>query len=102
MHFRNLETLLAYSLMHTLFDSPRSSHCAKFHCFPLCAGACLAHAEWAPVGRMHKAGLLEAWSYLLTTPEFRMTACDVLRQLASQTQSKVGSALEGLTGACKH
>eukprot|EP00891_Asterochloris_glomerata_P003358 jgi/Astpho2/3358/Aster-x1142 len=51
-------------------------------------GACLAYAEWAPVGRMHKAGLLEAWSYLLTTPEFRMTACDVLRQLASRSQSK--------------
>ena len=42
------------------------------------------------MGRMHKAGLLEAWSYLLTTPEFQMTACDVLRQLASRTQSKVG------------
>lgn len=42
------------------------------------------------MGRMHKAGLLEAWSYLLTTPEFRMTACDVLRQLASRSQSKVG------------
>ena len=51
------------------------------------------------MGRMQKAGLLEAWSYLLTTPEFRMTACDVLRQLASRSQSKVGSRAERLDRA---
>lgn len=40
--------------------------------------------EWAPVGPVQEAGLLEAWTFLLQAPDFRLDACDLLRLLAGR------------------
>lgn len=42
---------------------------------------CLA-AEWVPVGRLKDAGLINACGFMLSTTEFRDSACDVMRQVA--------------------
>ena len=52
-------------------------------------GAVMTHAEWVPVGRLHNSGLLAACAFLLTTNDFRMAACDILRQVSQRKQDKV-------------
>lgn len=51
-------------------------------------GAVEVYAAWAPLGRMAEAGLLAACAFLLSTPDFRMTAVDILRGLASRKQAQ--------------
>lgn len=56
------------------------------------AGAVEVYAAWAPLGRLADAGLLAACAFLLSTPDFRMTAVDILRVLASRKQAQVCSS----------
>lgn len=47
------------------------------------------YAAWAPLGRLAGAGLLAACAFLLSTPDFRMTAVDILRLVAGRKQAQV-------------
>lgn len=47
------------------------------------------YAAWAPLGRLAEAGLLAACAFLLSTPDFRMTAVDILRLVAGRKQAQV-------------
>lgn len=47
------------------------------------------YAAWVPLGRLAGAGLLAACAFLLSTPDFRMTAVDILRLLAGRKQAPV-------------
>ena len=55
-----------------------------------CAGAVEVYAQWAPLAQITNARLLAACTFLLSTPDFRMTACDILRQVAARKQLQVG------------
>jgi hypothetical protein len=57
-------------------------------------GAVEAHVLWAPLGRLVSAGILEACAYLMTTLDFRMAACDILRAISGRKQATVGRQTE--------
>ena len=54
-----------------------------------CAGTSLTYAEWAPLAPLTDSGLIRACTYFLTTQDFRMLACDTLKQLSHRRQDKV-------------
>ena len=47
------------------------------------------HIEWAPVEKLTGAGLLEALGFLMSTPDFRLSACTCMRALGARKQEKV-------------
>ena len=58
------------------------------HAVP-CAGTSLTYAEWAPLAPLTDSGLIRACAYFLTTQDFRLLACDILKQLSHRRQEKV-------------
>lgn len=54
-----------------------------------CAGTSLTYAEWAPLAPFTDSGLIRACTYFLNTQDFRMLACDTLKQLSHRRQDKV-------------
>lgn len=57
------------------------------------ADVCQAYVEWAPLAALHNASLVEAWAFLLQSPDLRLEACDLLRLLAGRKQTPVRPAL---------
>ena len=53
------------------------------------------YAEWAPVGRLKDAGLVNACGYLLGTAEFREGGCEALRVLATRKQEDGSEEFRG-------
>lgn len=51
-------------------------------------GTSLTYAEWAPLAPLTDSGLIRACSYFLNTQDFRMLACDTLKQLSHRRQDK--------------
>lgn len=54
-----------------------------------CAGTSLTYAEWAPLAPLTDSGLIRACTYFLNTQDFRMLACDTLKQISHRRQDKV-------------
>ncbi|XP_024536193.1 protein HASTY 1, partial [Selaginella moellendorffii] len=46
--------------------------------------AVLVYAEWSPVTNFSSYGLVEACGFLINSPEFRLAACEILKQLLSR------------------
>ena len=59
-----------------------------------CAGTSLTYAEWAPLAPLTDSGLIRACAYFLTTQDFRLLACDILKQLSHRRQEKVRRPLQ--------
>ncbi len=53
------------------------------------AGTSLTYAEWAPLAPLTDSGLIRACTYFLNTQDFRMLACDTLKQISHRRQDKV-------------
>lgn len=53
------------------------------------AGTSLTYAEWAPLAPLTDSSLIRACAFFLTTQDFRMLACDILKQLSHRRQDKV-------------
>ncbi|KAL3150212.1 hypothetical protein ABBQ32_000071 [Trebouxia sp. C0010 RCD-2024] len=51
-------------------------------------GTSLTYAEWAPLAPLTDSGLIRACAYFLTTQDFRLPACDILKQLTHRRQDK--------------
>ena len=62
------------------------------YAMPCCAyaGTSLTYAEWAPLAPLTDSGLIQACAYFLTMQDFRLMACDILKQLSHRRQEKVG------------
>ena len=58
-------------------------------CVCVCVGTSLTYAEWAPLAPLTNSGLIRACAYFLTTQDFRLPACDILKQLSHRRQDKV-------------
>ena len=56
------------------------------------AGTSLTYAEWAPLAPFTDSGLIPACAYFLNIQDFRLLACDILKQLSHRRQDKVGPA----------
>ena len=58
----------------------------RLHAAAVNAGlrALLAYASWAPVSMLAKHGILEACSFFLTTSEFQVPACTILKEASSR------------------
>lgn len=54
-------------------------------------GSSLVYAEWAPLAPLTDSGLVRACAYFLTTQDFRLPACDILKQLCHRRQDKESS-----------
>lgn len=53
------------------------------------AATSLTYAEWAPLAPLTDSGLIRACAYFLTTQDFCLLACDILKQLSHRRQDKV-------------
>ncbi|KAJ7533944.1 hypothetical protein O6H91_13G072100 [Diphasiastrum complanatum] len=87
------ETLpFLYKLLDHYFGAAVTSvqqnqlHMARQHAAAVTAAvnALLAYAEWAPVTAMASYGLIEACGFLLSSLEFRLSACEFLKLVASR------------------
>ena len=64
------------------------------------AGTSLTYAEWAPLAPLTDSGLIRACAYFLTAQDFRLPACDILKQLTHRRQDKVGRPCQRPCSEC--
>ena len=56
--------------------------------FPPAEGL-IAYVEWAPLTRVRASNLISACAYLLSVPDHRMAAANVMRELSARKQLQV-------------
>ncbi|ESQ49570.1 hypothetical protein EUTSA_v10022131mg, partial [Eutrema salsugineum] len=59
-----------------------------------CLNAILAYAEWAPVPDLARYGILSGCSFLLSSPDFRLHACEVFKLVCSRKRPSDASTAE--------
>ncbi|VVA96522.1 unnamed protein product [Arabis nemorensis] len=59
-----------------------------------CLNAIIAYAEWAPVPDLARYGILSGCSFLLSSPDFRLHACEVFKLVCSRKRPSDASTAE--------
>ncbi|CAL9219649.1 unnamed protein product [Arabidopsis halleri] len=59
-----------------------------------CLNAIIAYTEWAPVPDLARYGILSGCSFLLSSPDFRLHACEVFKLVCSRKRPSDASTAE--------
>ncbi|XP_010420907.1 PREDICTED: protein HASTY 1-like isoform X1 [Camelina sativa] len=59
-----------------------------------CLNAIVAYADWAPVPDLAKYGFLSGCSFLLSSPDFRLHACEIFKLVCSRKRPSDASTAE--------